>query len=87
MTSWNKLETQREPEKMENLEVSMVKWERQEQIWNELSNMYETELKRINEIKARQTQVVPKPNSIIKRKHQERMRRTGGGFRQIRIGR
>lgn len=74
-----------ESEKPEIWEVSSMKWERQEKICNELSNMYENELKRIYEIKARQTHTAIKAEDVLKNKQQQqdRMRRTGGGFTQM----
>ena len=65
--------------------IDECNWEKQVKIWNDLTNMYEVELKRINEIKALQTQKIPKVESTIAKKQsqQDRMRRTGGGFTQI----
>ena len=60
-------------------------WEKQVKICNDLTNMYESELKRINEMKVINTQNIPKTDKPETKRmiQQDRMRRTGGGFTQI----
>lgn len=69
-----------EPVQLEPIKtIDETRYDRQTQLCKELCDMYETELKRIYEIKARKTQILVKPQNIS-RKAEEHMRRTGGGF-------
>jgi len=79
LASFKKPETA--PQQVDSMENQGRKWEDQTKLWNELTDMYEIELKRIKEI--RQQKEKPKQKQENNKKQQENMRRTGGGFTQM----
>lgn len=65
--------------------IDETRWEKQEKICKELSDMYQTELKRIYELQGRCSaprHAKPKPESVPRKNQKDKMRRTGGGFMQ-----
>lgn len=65
--------------------IDETRWESQEKICKELSDMYQTELKRIYELQGRFSaprHAKPKPESVPRKNIKDKMRRTGGGFMQ-----